>query len=139
MRTSAQSGAEFGQQPDSGASLVPVPAQNSAALQQQQEVYVDAVVHVTFWLQYQAEFGQRIGVVGNCVGLGMWSHKAAPEMQWNDGHLWSVAVEVPAGQVLEYKYVVMQPDGLTALHWQSGNNAVLALMVRSAPPSKDFS
>lgn len=134
VRARAYSSGEYEHPDCSGASLAPLQSQDSAALQQHQEIAVDGVVYVTFWLKYQAEFGQRICVVGNCVGLGMWQHKAAPELQWNDGHMWSVAVEVPAGQVLEYKYVVMQPDGLTALHWQSGNNAVLALMVRPTPP-----
>jgi hypothetical protein len=110
------------------------PVEDPGAMQPASEVAGDGVTRVTFWLQYQAEFGQRICVVGNCVGLGMWHHKAAPEMQWNNGHQWSVTVEVPAGQILEYKYVVLQPDGLTALHWQSGNNAVLALMVRFSIP-----
>lgn len=128
VRARAFNGAEY-EHTDGSASLAPLqPSQGG--VQQLQEVAADGVVCVTFWLQYQAEFGQRICVVGNCVGLGMWQHKAAPELQWNEGHLWSVTVEVPAAQVLEYKYVVMQPDGLTALHWQSGNNAVLALMVR---------
>lgn len=89
---------------------------------------------MTFWLSFQAEFGQRICIVGNCPGLGNWQHKAAPELQWSDGHKWNVTVEVPNGHVIEYKYVVLQPDGLTALQWQQGNNAVLAVLVPPTPP-----
>ena len=94
---------------------------------------MDAPVLVTFWLTFQAEFGQRICIVGNCPGLGNWQHKAAPEMQWSDGHKWNVTVEVPNSHVVEYKYVVLQPDGVTALQWQQGNNAVLAILVRLPP------
>eukprot|EP00892_Ulva_mutabilis_P000197 jgi/Ulvmu1/10178/UM006_0134.1 len=107
-------------------SLAPVSRSTGEAVQRASNS--DGAILVTFWLTFQAEFGQRICIVGNCPGLGNWQHKAAPEMQWSDGHKWNVTVEVPAGHVVEYKYVVLQPDGLTALQWQQGNNAVLAIL-----------
>jgi Starch binding domain len=88
--------------------------------------------HVTFWLLYHAEFGQRICIVGGVPALGAWQHRDAPEMTWGEGHRWSVTVDVPVGTLVEYKYLVLQPDGYTALQWQEGNNAVLAIMVRSS-------
>lgn len=90
----------------------------------------DGLAYVTFWLQYQAEFGQCIRIVGSTDSLGTWTLRGAPEMKWGQGHKWSVTVEVPAGAIVEYKYVVLQSDGVNALHWQQGNNAVLAVMVR---------
>jgi hypothetical protein len=89
----------------------------------------DGSAHVTFWLQFQAEFGQCIRIVGSTDTLGTWKLRDGPELKWGEGHKWSVTVEVPAGLLVEYKYVVLQPDGVTALHWQQGNNAVLAVMV----------
>jgi hypothetical protein len=88
---------------------------------------------VTFWLHYRAEFGQRICIVGNTDSLGSWVLRNGPEMKWGEGHKWSVTVEVPAGGIVEYKYVVLQPDGLHPLQWQEGNNAVLAIMVCPRP------
>ena len=89
------------------------------------------MARVTFWLLYRAEFGQRICLVGGAEALGAWSIRAAPEMTWGQGHNWSVSVDIPVGSLLEYKYVVLEPDGLTALQWQEGNNAVLGVMVCS--------
>lgn len=108
--------------------LAPVSRSTGEAMQRAPSA--GGTVIVTFVLTFQAEFGQRICIVGNCPGLGNWQHKAAPEMQWSDGHKWTVTVEVPSEYIVEYKYVVLQPDGLTALQWQQGNNAVLAILVR---------
>jgi len=36
-------------------------------------------------------------------------------------------VEIPAGAILEYKYVLLEGDGLRSIAWQSGNNSVLAV------------
>ena len=85
---------------------------------------------VTFWLLYHAEYGQRISIVGSVPALGSWQHSQGAEMTWGEGHHWSVTVEVPVGTLVEYKFVVLEPDGHTALQWQQGNNAVLAVMVR---------
>ena len=89
------------------------------------------IAQITFWLQYQAEYGQRICIVGSVPSLGQWQASGAPELEWGEGHKWSVTVDVTVGTLVEYKYVVLESDGLTALQWQAGNNAVLAVMVRS--------
>lgn len=87
---------------------------------------------ITFRLRFQATYGQRIRVVGNCDQLGMWDHMHGAEMTWSDGHLWTASVGLPRDTVLEYKFVVLESDGRTPAEWQSGNNAVLPLLVR--PP-----
>ena len=105
-----------------------------AALSGAEGAHSSSACHVTFWLQYQAAFGQRISVVGSTESLGGWVLRNGAELEWGEGHRWSVTVEVPAGGIVEYKYVVLQPDGIQALQWQEGNNAVLAIMVRHHLP-----
>ena len=34
---------------------------------------------------------------------------------------------MPSGSILEYKYVLLQSDGVNAVGWQNGNNNVLAV------------
>jgi len=85
---------------------------------------------VTFWLRFQAEYGQRLRVVGNHAALAVWDGARAPELQWTEGHMWHVTVLLPRGSVQEYKFVLLQSDGVTPAAWQQGNNAVLAIMVR---------
>ena len=49
------------------------------------------------------------------------------ELQWSTGDKWNTIIEIPAGAIVEYKYVLVGPDGLSALAWQQGNNNVLAV------------
>ena len=36
-------------------------------------------------------------------------------------------MELPAGQIVEYKYALLDSSGTISLAWQQGNNSVLAL------------
>lgn len=48
------------------------------------------------------------------------------QLAWSEGDLWNATVDLPAGTVTEYKYVVVGQGGHAAA-WQQGNNSVLAL------------
>lgn len=82
---------------------------------------------VRFWIQFHAQFGQRMRVVGSHPELGSWNLSQGAELQWSPGDKWNVIVEIPAGAILEYKYVLLEGDGLRSVAWQSGNNSVLAV------------
>jgi len=58
---------------------------------------------------------------------GGWNMSQGAELEWSPGDKWNVIVEIPAGAVLEYKYVLLEGDGLRSIAWQSGNNSVLAV------------
>lgn len=60
---------------------------------------------------------------------GAWNLAKAPALKWSEGDLWNVELELLAGQVYEYKYVVMGYDGTTAANWQQGGNSVLAVQL----------
>jgi hypothetical protein len=47
-------------------------------------------------------------------------------MAWTQGDVWRATVPLPAGAVVEYKYVLMDASGHPA-SWQRGNNCVLAV------------
>jgi len=87
----------------------------------------EAMTTVTFWLQYHVDWGQRLRVIGSHPRLGSWDPKQAPDLRWNEGDRWSCTVQLPAGRIVEYKYVVLAADGNHATAWQGGNNSVLAV------------
>lgn len=62
-----------------------------------------------------------------CRIVGDWDVSTSAELKWNEGDRWSCTVELPAGRIVEYKYVVLASDGGTATAWQLGNNSVLAI------------
>ncbi len=60
---------------------------------------------------------------------GAWNIKNAVELRWTAGDQWVASVPLPAGGVYEYKYVLIDYETKQALEWQSGSNAVLAVVV----------
>jgi hypothetical protein len=83
-------------------------------------------VKVRFWLQFRVEYGQSVVVVGGSPDLGSWVLADGVPLTWSDGDMWNASVDLPAGTVTEYKYVVVGQGGHAAA-WQQGNNSVLAL------------
>lgn len=107
----------------------PVPA-TAAALAL--AAYADAVAQrplasVRFSLRLHTQPGQRVRVVGGGDELGMWDALAAPELRCTGSDLWQATLQLPAGCIVEYKYVILDHSGRNVLAWQEGNNNVLAV------------
>ncbi|KAH7286120.1 hypothetical protein KP509_33G059200 [Ceratopteris richardii] len=79
-------------------------------------------VNVKFILEKKCEFGQRFNVVGNDPLLGNWEVSSAIPMDWGEGNVWTVEVDVPAEKQIEFKYVLTGESG--EVEWQPGPNRV---------------
>ena len=51
----------------------------------------------------QVSFGESHKVVGGHPSLGDWDVANAPQMQWNDGNVWTLEVQLPEGSDIEFK------------------------------------
>lgn len=51
----------------------------------------------------QVSFGESHKVVGGHPSLGDWDVTNAPQMQWNDGNIWTLEVQLPEGSDIEFK------------------------------------
>lgn len=89
-------------------------------------VQAKKMAKVRFWMKIHVDYGQRVCLVGSVPELGSWVLADSVAMEWSEGDMWNAVVELPAGGVLEYKYVVVGQGG-HAVSWQSGNNSVLAV------------
>ena len=74
------------------------------------------------WLAYTWQTPHRI-----LDAAGDWQLKGGLDLQWSDGDQWTAEIELPAGQIIEYKYALLDGSGTISLDWQQGNNSVLAL------------
>ncbi|KAL4858279.1 Phosphoglucan [Chlorella vulgaris] len=101
--------------------------QNAAGLVREDAVAQRKLAAVRFWLKFKAEWGQRLKVVGSHQELGGWALATAPELKWSQGDNWHTTAHLPAGGVVEYKYVLLDHSGNHPVAWQQGNNSVLAL------------
>lgn len=45
----------------------------------------------------QLEFGQGLKLAGSADVLGGWDHTKGPDLQWHEGHRWSVQLSLPTG------------------------------------------
>ncbi|KAG2483610.1 hypothetical protein HYH03_017552 [Edaphochlamys debaryana] len=86
-----------------------------------------ANVQVKFCLKYRTSYGQSVKIIGSHPKLGNWDINKALDLHWSEGDRWLATIELPAGSVYEYKYVLVDHDGRQALAWQGGSNSVLAL------------
>eukprot|EP00198_Chlamydomonas_reinhardtii_P007488 XP_001696825.1 predicted protein [Chlamydomonas reinhardtii] len=84
-------------------------------------------VQVRFCLKYRTSYGQSVKIIGSHAKLGNWDINKALVLSWTDGDRWVATIELPAGSVYEYKYVLVDHDGRSALAWQGGSNSVLAI------------
>lgn len=84
-------------------------------------------VQVKFCLKYRTSWGQSVKIIGSHPMLGSWDVNKALQLQWTEGDRWVATIELPAGAVYEYKYVLVDNDGRNTLAWQGGSNSVLAI------------
>jgi hypothetical protein len=85
------------------------------------------VVTATLAVSYKTVLGQQVRVVGNLPVLGGWDPMSAVTLEWTEGHIWVMPVdlEFPSdGTPIEYKYVVTC-SGKPHL-WEEGDNRILA-------------
>ena len=80
-----------------------------------------------FRIKFRTDYGQLVKIVGSAVPFGAWAIAKSPAMRWNEGDIWSVTINLPVGNIYEYKYVVVDSHGASVIHWQKGNNSVLAI------------
>ncbi|XRB05743.1 carbohydrate-binding-like protein [Pycnococcus provasolii] len=93
-------------------------------------------IDVAFRIDYRTEMGEEMCVCGGGDHMGNWDvAKAIPMRCIDGGHVWRAEVEMPAGSIREYKYVIRRCDEKwNAVRWQVGNNRVLALRTMSRYP-----
>ncbi len=52
-------------------------------------------MRVSFAVPYRCEFGQHIALVGSDEFLGDWDVQRGVPMNWQDGDVWTVDLELP--------------------------------------------
>ena len=79
-------------------------------------------MRVSFNLPYRCQFGQHLAIVGDDERLGQWNVQQGVAMQWSEGDVWHVDLEVPARSVLS---VLLYPYfGCTTFGWAQFELAV---------------
>lgn len=80
---------------------------------------------VQFNIPFDTKMGEEVMIIGSHEKLGAWDQANACAMEWSDGGVWRANLELPAGGVFFYKYVVKTLD--QGFKWQEGANNLLVL------------
>ncbi|KAH9898805.1 carbohydrate-binding module family 20 protein [Xylariomycetidae sp. FL2044] len=91
-------------------------------------------VAVTFNALRTTTFGQTVKIVGSVEALGGWATDDAVALSasqyTSDNPLWSGTITFGAGQVLEYKYIVVEADG--SVTWEADPNHAYTVPISCA-------
>ncbi|XP_052172471.1 uncharacterized protein LOC127788331 [Diospyros lotus] len=79
-------------------------------------------VHVRFQLQKECSFGEHFLLVGDDPMIGCWDPSNAIPLNWSDGHLWSVEMDIPVQRSIQFKYALKRTTG--EILWQPGPDRV---------------
>ena len=89
------------------------------------------MIQVTFTINYVAQVGQVVCVVGSNQKLGEWVRPQ--RMTWSQNHQWSVTVDLTQEDFpFEYKYLVFNDSGNYIERWEATTNRSFFLL-RSVP------
>ncbi|CAA6655138.1 unnamed protein product [Spirodela intermedia] len=80
-------------------------------------------VHVKFRLRQSCEFGEQFLLVGEDTKLGSWKPGSATPMEWSDGDVWTVEMDLPVGKEIKFKFILRELSG--GIKWQPGPDRVL--------------
>ncbi|GAV75469.1 CBM_20 domain-containing protein [Cephalotus follicularis] len=90
---------------------------------QPQETYQSKTVHVKFQLQKECFFGEQFLIVGDDPIFGLWDPTSAIPLNWSDGHVWILEMDIPAGNSVQFKFILKERTG--DIIWQPGPDRIL--------------
>lgn len=64
----------------------------------------------------------QVVILGNCETLGNWQYLKTVPMSQTDFGIWETAVELPANQMIQYKYGLMNTDSKEVFDIEYGDN-----------------
>ncbi|KAJ4834681.1 hypothetical protein Tsubulata_003578, partial [Turnera subulata] len=75
-------------------------------------------VHLKFQVQKECRFGEQFLLVGDAPMMGLWDPSSAIPLNWSEGNMWSVELDVPVDLTMNFKFILKQNDG--EIVWQPG-------------------
>ncbi|OAY43702.1 hypothetical protein MANES_08G091100v8 [Manihot esculenta] len=88
-----------------------------------QESYQPNTVHVKFHLNKECSFGEQFALVGDDQMFGMWDPENAIPLNWSEGHVWTLELDIPIGKFVHFKFILREITG--EILWQPGPDRIL--------------
>ncbi|CAK9139960.1 unnamed protein product [Ilex paraguariensis] len=88
-----------------------------------EDISQSQTVHVKFQLNRKCSFGHQFLIVGDDPMFGLWDPLKAVPLNWSDGHVWTVELDIPTAKSIKYKFIMKA--GNETILWQPGPDRVL--------------
>ncbi|XP_050214947.1 uncharacterized protein LOC126666042 [Mercurialis annua] len=88
-----------------------------------QETYEPKTVHVKIQLNKECSFGEQFAIVGDDPIFGIWDPENAMPLDWSDGHVWILELDIPIGTTIQFKFILKDING--EILWQPGPDRIL--------------
>ncbi|CAN7113548.1 unnamed protein product [Brassica rapa subsp. narinosa] len=114
-----------------GRILKPIPLRSSSikANIEEEDAETEAspgrTVRVRFQLRKECVFGEHFFILGDhpVFGGGLWDPENALPLNWSDGHVWTLDLDLPVGRLVEFKFILKAQTG--EILWQPGPNRAI--------------
>ncbi|XP_010490588.1 PREDICTED: uncharacterized protein LOC104768339 isoform X1 [Camelina sativa] len=105
--------------------LKPIPVRSSSIKDSQvNEEALTKKVRVRFQLRKECVFGEHFFILGDDpVFGGLWDPETALPLNWSDGNVWTLDLDLPVGRLVEFKFILKAQTG--EILWQPGPNRSL--------------
>ncbi|KAF8089828.1 hypothetical protein N665_0496s0036 [Sinapis alba] len=82
-------------------------------------------VRVRFQLRKECVFGEHFFILGDHPPVfgGLWDPENALPLNWSDGHVWTLDLDLPVGRLVEFKFILKAETG--EILWQPGPNRAI--------------
>ncbi|KAJ4908923.1 Carbohydrate-binding-like fold [Raphanus sativus] len=112
--------------------MIPLRVSSSEEVNTEEDAETEAVekspgrtVRVRFQLRKECVFGEHFFILGEhpVFGGGLWDPENALPLNWSDGHVWTLDLDLPAGRLVEFKFILKAETG--EILWQPGPNRAI--------------
>ena len=82
---------------------------------------------IIFYIRYDSNYGDNIGILGSIVQLGNWSQDKILYLKWNNGNIWKGEIDLSESIISKFEFkFINRYDGI--IYWEKGFNNVVDLI-----------
>ena len=81
---------------------------------------------IIFYIRYDSNYGDNIGILGSIDQLGNWSQDKILYLRWNKGNIWKGEIDLLDLNITKFEFkFINRSDGI--IYWEKGLNNVVDL------------
>ena len=81
---------------------------------------------MVFYVRYDSNYGDNIGILGSIDQLGNWSQDKILYLKWNNGNIWKGEIDLDNSNISRFEFkFINRYDGI--IYWEKGFNNIIDL------------